>query len=364
LTFEPRVSRRGRGYIAEIALARGPRVMANTGAGTFEELFGYAWLALLDRRERRLRLFQAQVGGSPWPIGGDPAAAEWVEVPVPDLMHAVEEVRHLALAFDQAARHVVAYERKGEVWVRQWDPVRGEYVMRGPWPGVDPALVMDATVGYHVPESDVLLFHLTPDRKSLVMRVQRELYATPHTIETFNEEAILDQGVALPYQFELLGSLASDPDSTGLVLRSDLYPVRGEDSLGTANLAAPATGVYWPVVVVRDLGTDSLGVANLSAPTSGIYMPLVVIADLGTADGADVIGTASLAAPATGVYHPVVVLRDLGTDTMGTAQLAAPGAGSYALVVVVVDLTQSPYGVDSLGNARLAAPTGGSYVAA
>jgi len=358
--FKPRVSRRGKGYFAEVALARGPRVMAVTGGGTFEELFGYAWLALLDRQERRLRLFQAQVGGSPWPIGGDPAAAEWVEVPVPDLVHPVGEVRHLALAFDQAARHVVAYEREGEVWVRQWDPVGQRYVMRGPWPGVDPVLVMDATVGYHVPESDVLLFHLTPDRKSLVMRVQRELYGTPHTIETFNEEAILDQGVALPYQFELLGSLSSDPDGTGLVLRSDLYPVRGEDSLGTANLAAPAAGVYWPIVVVRDLGADSLGVANLAAPASGIYLPLVVIEDLGT----DTLGTASLAAPASGVYHPVVVVQDLGTDALGTAQLAAPETGSYTLAVVVVDLTQSPYGVDSLGTAQLAAPTGGSYVTA
>jgi len=358
--FEPRVSRRGKGYFAEIALARGPRVMAITGSGTFEELFGYAWLALLDRRERRLRLFQAQAGGAPWAIGGDPSAAEWVETPVPDLVHPVREVRHLSFAFDQAARHVVAYEREGEVWVRQWDPVRGEYVMRGPWPGVDPVLVMDATVGYHVPDSDVLLFHLTPDRKTLVMRVQRELYANAHTVETFAEEAMLDQGVVLPYQFELLGSFASDPDGTGLVLRSDLYPVRAEDNLGTASLAAPASGVYWPVVVVRDLGVDSLGVANLSAPTSGVYMPLVVIEDLGT----DTLGTAGLSAPASGVYHPVVVVQDLGTDSLGTAQLAAPAAGSYALVVVVVDLTQSPYGVDSLGTAQLSAPTGGSYVAA
>jgi len=356
--FEPQVSRRGRGYFAEIALARGPRVMAVTGGGTFEELFGYAWLALLDRRERRLRLFQAQAGGAPWAIGGDPGAAEWVEIPIPDLVHPVEEVRHLALAFDQAARHVVAYEHEGEVWVRQWDPVGRQYVMRGPWPGVDPVLVMDATVGNHVPDSDVLLFHLTPDRKTLVMRVQRELYETVHTVETFAEEAILDQGVVLPYQFELLGSLASDPDGTGLVLRSDLYPVRAEDDLGTASLAAPTSGIYWPVVVVRDLGADSLGVANLSAPAAGTYLPLVAVEDLGT----DALGTAGLAAPASGVYYPVVVAQGLGTDGLGTAQLAAPDAGTYALVIVVVNLTQSPYGVDSLGTAQLGAPSGGSYV--
>ena len=360
MTFEPQVSRRGKGYLAEIAIARGPRVMAVTGGGTFQELFGYAWLALLDRRERRLRLFQAQTGGSPWPIGGDPAAAEWVEVSVPDLIHPIKEVRHLALAFDQAARHVVAYERSGEVWVRQWDPVRSEYVMRGPWPGVDPVLVMDATVGYHIPDSDVLLFHLTLDWKQLVMRVQRELYETAHTVETFAEEAILDQGVVLPYQFELLGSLASNPDGTGLVLRSDLYPVRAGDSLGTARFIAPAAGVYWPVVVVRDLGADSLGVASLAAPTSGVYLSLVLIEDLGT----NTLGTASLSAPASGVYHPVVVMQDLGGDSLGTAQLAVPNTGNYALVVVAVDLTQSPYGVDSLGTAQLSPPSGGSYESA
>ncbi len=360
MKFEPRMSRRGKGYFAEISLARGPRVIASTGGGTFEELFGYAWLALLDLRERRLRLFQAQAGGAPWAIGGDPSAAEWVETPVPDLVHPVREVRHLSLAFDQAARHVVAYEREGEVWVRQWDPVRGEYVMRGPWPGVDPVLVMDATVGYHVPDSDVLLFHLTPDRKSLVMRVQRELYANAHTVETFAEEAMLDQGVVLPYQFELLGSFASDPDGTGLVLRSDIYPVRAEEVLGVAQVAAPTSGVYWPVVVVQDLGGESLGTAQVSAPASGLYLPLVVIENLGV----ESLGTAQVSAPASGDYHPVVVARDLGAETLAAAQVAAPSTGIYTLVVVVVDLTQSPYGVDALGTAQVSAPTGGSYVAA
>ncbi len=358
MRLNPYVNRRGKGYFAEVALARGPRVMGATGGGTFVELFGYAWMAVLDKAERRLRLFQAvDASGAPWPLGTDPAGADWAEVPVPDLPHPVRELRHLALAFDQAAHHVAAYERKGEVWVRQWDPLAGDYVMRGPWPGVDPVLVMDATVGYHVPDSDVLLFHLTTDRKTLVMRVQRELYGTAHQVETFAEEAMLDQGVVLPYQFELLGSFASDPDRTGLALRSDLYPILAEDGLGTASLAAPSSGVYWPVVVVRHLGADSLGVANLSPPASGVYMPLVVVEDLGT----DTLGTANLAAPASGTYHPVIVVQNLGTDALGTAQLTAPTAGSYALAVVVVDLTQAPYGVDSLGTAQLAAPTGGSY---
>lgn len=351
MTFEPRVSRRGKGYFAEIALARGPRVMAVTGGGTFEELFGYAWLAILDRRERRLRLFQAQVGGSPWPIGGDPAAAEWVEVPVPDLVHAVEEVRHLALAFDQAARHVVAYERKGEVWVRQWDPVRGEYVMRGPWPGVDPVLVMDATVGYHVPDSDVLLFHLTPDRKALVMRVQRELYGTAHTVETFAEEAILDQGVALPYQFELLGSLASDPDGTGLALRSDLYPVQDGVAL-RFGVTAPQHALYRPVTVAADLGYEAF-VVNVAAPSSGEYSLAVLQVSLAHEN----LGFA-LTAPAGGVYASSVPGYEItGEEPFVKASILAPSRGSYT------EIAQFHGGTNAIG-ARVSPPAGGEYASA
>ncbi len=363
MEFEPRVSRRGRGYFAELALARGPRVMAVTGGGTLEELFGYAWLALLDRKALRLRLFQAQAGGAPWAIGGDPSAAEWVEVPVPDLAHPVREVRRLALAFDQAARHVVAYEHKGEVWegevwVRQWDPVRGAYVMRGPWPGVDPVLVMDATVGYHVPDSDVLLFHLTPDRKSLVMRVQRELYANAHVVETFAEEATLDQGVVLPYQFELLGSFASDPDDTGLVLRSDLYPVRARDILGAIELYAPGSGDYRPAVVARRLGGDALS-PQMQAPLAGNYVAVILTRDL----GAESLGRLTLSAPGSGDWRAVPALRDLGTEGVANPQLAAPASGRYVLVLVVVDLTQPPYDSDAIG-AALTAPTEGSYATA
>jgi len=360
LALRPKVSRRGKGYFAEVALARGPRVMGATGSGSLSELYGYAWMAVLDKAEQRLRLFQAVgPGGDPWPLGAAPTGADWAEVPVPDLPQPVQELRHLTLAFDQAARHVVAYEREGEVWVRQWDPLAGDYVMRGPWPGVDPVLVMDAEAGFYIPNSDVLLFHLSPDRKTLYMRVQREQYATAHVVETYAEPAMLDQGIALPYQFELLGSLESDPDGTGLVLRSDMYPVRAEDVLGAARVAAPTSGVYWPVVVVRDLGAESLGTAQVSAPASGVYLPIVVIEDLGT----EVLGTAQVSAPATGDYHPVVIVRDLGVEALTTAQVAAPAGGNYALVVVVVDLTQAPYSVDSLGTAQVSAPTGGSYVA-
>ncbi len=231
MPLKTQVYRRGNTYAPELRLAPGPRSMGDTGDGSYATLYGYAWAGLLDRVERRFRLFQAQVPGEgPWPLHDSRGAevAVWVEVEVPPLPHPVEEVAHMALAFDQAARYVVAYEREGEVWVRQWDPLSQSFVQRGPFPGVDPVLIQDATVGYYPPDSDVLLFHLTPDRLNLVMRVQREDYATARSVWTFERPVVLDQVVELPYQIELLGSFTDALDTTGFVVHSGLYPYRPE----------------------------------------------------------------------------------------------------------------------------------------
>ncbi|ACV05055.1 hypothetical protein [Thermus phage P23-77] len=341
--------------------------MGDTGDGSYLTLYGYAWLGLLDRKENRFRLFQAQVPGEgPWPLSDPrgPDVAVWVEQEVPPLPHDPREVRHMALAFDQAARHVLAYERGGQVWVRQWDPVSQVFVMRGPFPGVDPFLVQDATVGYFPPDSDVLLFHLSPDRTALVMRAQRELYATPHVIETFPSPVVLDQAVALPYQIELLGSFLDALGETGVVVRSEVYPVRVGDALGPATFTAPATGAYIPVVVIQDLGTDTLGTGAFAAPTTGAYIPVVVIQDLGT----EALGSGTFTAPSTGAYIPVVVVQDLGTEALATGTFTAPATGTYVLVVVVQDLTASQYtdglGYEALGTGTFAAPTTGSYTLA
>jgi hypothetical protein len=214
----------------------------------------------------------------------------------------------MALAFDQAARHVMAYERDGQIWMRQWDPLTNQFTMRGPFPGVDPVLIQDATVGYFPPDSDVLLFHLSPDRTTLVMRAQRELYATPHVVQTFLKPVVLDQGVALPYQVELLGSLLDALGETGVVVRSEIYPVRVSDALGGAAFAAPNTGAYIPVVVVYDAGTDALGQAVFAAPNTGAYALVVVVADLTASQytgglGYENLGSATFAAPTTGSYE-------------------------------------------------------------
>lgn len=353
--------KRSKTYAPEVRLAPGPRAMGETGDGSYATLYGYAWAGVLDRVQRRFRLFQAQVPGEgPWALNDPrgPEVAVWVEVEVPPLPHPVEEVAHMGLAFDQAARHVVCYEHHGYVWVRQWDPVTQAFVMRGPWPGHDPVIVNDATVGYYPPDSDVLLFHLSEDRRTLIMRVQRELYESAHVLRSFEGPVVLDAALALPFQIEVLGSLLESLDATGYVLRSALYPLHLSDTLGMSTLTPPATGAYIPIVIVSDLGSESLGQASLSAPTSAAYTPIVIVVTLPI----DSLGTATLGAPVSGAYLPVVVVSDLGLEALGRAILSAPGSGAYALVVVVVDTTQPGYtSPDLLGQATLSAPASGSY---
>ena len=334
----------------EIRAAAGPIAIGETGDGAYATLFSVPYVGYLDKNQNKLVLLKYD--GSSWAPVDDSL--------FPQPPHPVEEIRHIAVAFDQAARLVMAYERAGEVFVYQWDPLAKEYVVRGPFPGVDPVLINDATVGYYPPDSDVLLFHLTPDRLNLVMRVQREMYATAHAVHTFDQPVVLDQAVALPYQIELLGSLVSALNATGYAMLSEIYPVRAEDALGSASLSAPTTGDYIPIVVIVDLGMEGLGQATLTAPATGDYIPIVVIVDLGT----EGIGSATLSAPATGSYVHVLVVRNLGTENLGSATLSAPTTGTYALVVVVVDLrgaNYSPPGYEALGSATLSAPTTGSY---
>ena len=202
----------------EIRAAAGPIAIGETGDGTYATLFGVPYVGYLDKRQSKLVLLKYD--GSSW-------------VPVDDSLypqppHPVGEIRHIAVAFDQAARLVMAYERAEEVFVYQWDPLAVEYVVRGPFPGVDPVLINDAPVGRYVPDSDVLLFHLTPDRFNLVMRVQREDYATARSVLTFERPVVLDQVVELPYRIELLGSFTNALEATGFVVHSELYPYRPE----------------------------------------------------------------------------------------------------------------------------------------
>jgi hypothetical protein len=280
-----------------------------------------------------------------------PDVAVWIEMEAPPLSHPAQEVRHLAFCFDQAARHVVAYEYQGQVYVRQWDPVAGAYTMRGPFPGVDPVLLWDYEVGYFLGDSDVLLFHLSPDRTQVIMRVQRERYANPRVVQALPGPAYLDQALALPYQAEVLGSLDADPDTTSLVLRTDLYPVYFSEVAASPVVNAPVDWDYIPIVVTKDVGVELAASGGISPPTAWDYIPIVVIKSW-----TEVAALATMSHPAAWDYIPVLVIRNLGTEVAALASVTPPTAWNYQPMVVVYN-----GGVDVAASALVSAPVQWNY---
>ena len=239
----------GRFHNLEITLAPGPFQEGVTGGATYKELYGYAWLLLLDRDTGALKLYQAKEGGQPWPLGNDPINAQWVYWATIPIIHDTSEIKHISLAFDQAARPMIAYERQGAVWVRQWNPVTEQYDYRGPYPGFDPVVVCDASVTYVVPGSDVVLFYLDTDRKNLLARLQRDNFAVTYPVYTFDEAMYLDQVVLYPFRLFLVGSRASFPWMTDYVLSAS-YPVFVQEEV-VSNMVE-ASALYLPSIVRTD----------------------------------------------------------------------------------------------------------------
>lgn len=194
-----------------LAWSAGPVAIGETGDNSPASLVGATWLLqvcpdgswVLYREER------GQLTVIPW---DDP----------PDMVSAT--ARHVSLAFDQSARVVLTWEDEGIIKVRRWDPTSNEYIENVTFAGHDPVVVFDATWRYRVPDSDVLVFYLSPDRERVCARVQRDVYATEYEVWDYGEPVVLDNVIALPYKFQVLVS-----DTTGSplpdMLISALYPV-------------------------------------------------------------------------------------------------------------------------------------------
>ena len=300
--------KRGKYRVPEVAKAAGPQQMGVTGDGSYSTLFGRNWAAILNKKTKQAELY-----------GETPTG--WQQVAIPPIAHPIKECRHLALAFDQSARHVLAYEVGEQIFIRQWDALLGEFVYRGPFTGVDPVLINDAEVNYHIPDSDVLLLYLTPDRKSLKMRVQRQLYGVEHHIESYSAPKTLDILAPLGYQWQAEGD--------GLNVRSEMYPVYlPTDTLAQISASQPEVGLYRPLVVVRDVGMDDLTTLTAQAPATGNMRPLVVVRDVGM----DQLTTATAGHPTTGNYALKVVVVDLGVaDELTTVTATNPTTGNYAI---------------------------------
>src|SRR5690606_20539269 len=156
----PRVSQRvpSETWFAELATAPGPQVIGVTGDNSFDTLFGREWLLEWSVEDDTLRLYQESAT--------HPGEWERVTSPLPPVFDEPlpATARRVSFAFDQSARMIVAVEDEGVVKVTRWDPSANQYVQNVSFDGHDPFVAMDATWVGRIPDSDVLLFYLSPDR--------------------------------------------------------------------------------------------------------------------------------------------------------------------------------------------------------
>lgn len=234
--MRPVTNRRANTFFAELFLAPGPQAIGATGDNSFAALFGRSWA--LEWREEDGRLHLHQMSATEVGVWNEVVA----DLPPVFASPAPVGSRRWSFAFDQAARVVVAYEDDtGVVRVTRWDANSGQYVQNVSFSGADPSLFMDASVAspasvlsgselaaveaglgyvFHwtptgqwlenaTTDSDVLLFYLSADRERVMCRVQRQLYATEHTLWDFETPIILDRVVAVNGRYQLLVSAAT-----------------------------------------------------------------------------------------------------------------------------------------------------------
>ena len=358
--FRPLVTRRTTNTeFAELFTLPGPVEIGDSGDNSYEVLFGVAYLALITR-ERRLELHRFVDG-------------VWVQVlaGLPQIFGTTlpSEVRRLTAAFDQNARLVVALELEGVVEVIRWDPGQQAYVQNVTFTGVDPQLLMDMTVtdprGYPsggwsvqeayyagipvlfwwvpeemwretaLPDSDILLFYLSADRRSVRCRVQRQLYETVHEMHQYEDPVIMDRATALAGRYQALVSDAATGEPLPEMLVSDPYlgdfiinPRR--EHVASANMAAAGVEVVADTYVV-DLDTE---LAAQMLPAT-----LEVVGDTLQAQGDDL---------ATADMVPSHV--DSVGDTLQTALGTELGANMHPApeVISAVDVVPAPPKEDTL----------------
>jgi hypothetical protein len=339
-TVPPLASFQGPNLELELRLARGPIAIGEPGEGTYRELYSKDYAVFLDETGR-LRVYVST--GTSWvPVTEDL---------YPQPPHPGNQIRHIAACFDQAARLVLAYEINEQVYVYQWDIITNQYVTRGPFPGVDPVLIQDATIGFYPPDSDVLLLHLSTDRTRLIMRVQRELYGTPRQVAVLPGPATLDQAIARPFFGQVVGTYVDSPTSTGFVVNTDLYPVYADERAGGSAVEPPRNWTLMPAVFIYNGGTELAGSSAVTPPVSWNYIPAVVIRDLGT----ELAALISVTPPSNWNYALAVVIHSF-TEDAATALVAPPTSWDYPRLVVVYN-----GGVEVAASASVSPPTDWNY---
>lgn len=346
--FRPTISDRvpSGTHFAELYLSPGPEHIGVTGDNRYQTMYGYDWLLVWDRDDGLLHLYQERDGAWHEVLDDLPPV---FGVPVP------EGSRRWSFTFDQSARAVTAYEdADGIIRATRWDPAQNQYIQNVSFPGFDPCVVIDASWSFSVPGSDVLLFHLSPDRQRVLCRVQRDVYATEYLIWDFETPVILDRVLALPYRYQVLAA-----DATGVplpdVLVSAWYPVEASDRLARPQFDSPAAVSFELGVQVLDLGSESLATMAFASPVDGIYAEPVTVVDLGQ----EGVG-GSFLSPPTANYASIVEIIQLSSDALASS-MASPPTAAYDLIVTVLDLDAPQYPDDALSTTHFSSPTGGTY---
>ena len=285
----------------ELTLAFGPLRLASPGEGTVRDLYGSRWSVGLYRGGPHL--FQARSG-------------VWLARADADALAGLEGAEHISLAFDQAARPVLAWARPDGVYVRQWSG--SAYTTRGPLAGCDPVLIADAPVSGNVTDSDVILWHLSADRSALMYRLQRDVYSVAHVARAVAQGAVLDQVVMLPNRLQFLGEM----NGVNAAWRTALYPYT--QFAAVRGVGRPTAGAYTPSVLVNAL--VDVPVRGIGQPTGGLYQSSSVVFNLAESQAK------GAALPAAGTYQPAITIKNLSeTQAKGAA---LPAAGSNILAVI------------------------------
>ena len=198
--------------------------------------------------------------------------------------------------------------------MRQYDVNISDYQIFT-FAGVDPVLLMDATINADTPNSDVLLGHLSITRDSFVMRAQRELYATARSLPV-PPNSILDKAFVAGITGRFIGN--------GWSVSTEAYPYLAADQLTTLGFNGFVGGNLQTVVEVYDVGLDVMANANFNALTAGDLSNVVELYDAGL----DVVANANFNALTAGNLSNIVVVHDSGLDVLTNANFNALTGGA------------------------------------
>lgn len=192
------------------------------------------------------------------------------------------EIVELDLAFEQQGRPVMVAERHTgtgdapHLWIYWFDPVNG-FVFQDFGPGRTPRCILDNVVD--VTDSDVLVFYVSDDDDDVRMRVQREVYATAHSVPITDVEhkALEDVVKVSDSRIRVVVSVRDPMAHTYSLesLESTLYPQFVVDQPVLAELAFVDAVL---VKVVIDVGWPDPVDAYWSGPTEAVDAALYFVA--------------------------------------------------------------------------------------